>query len=67
VLGEIGIREERWCHPDLWRVAGMIEAGNDRPHQAKRYFQKSLESAIAIGAGAATKRTRLAMASVGVR
>ncbi|WP_260684794.1 ATP-binding protein [Rhizobium laguerreae] len=67
VLGEIGIREERWWHPDLWRVAGMIEVGKARPHQAKRYFQKSLDSAIAMGAGAATKRTQLAMAAADVR
>lgn len=67
VLGEIGIREERWCHPDLWRVAGMIEAGNARPYQAKRYFQKSLDSAIVMGAGAATKRTQLAMGAADVR
>jgi predicted ATPase/DNA-binding winged helix-turn-helix (wHTH) protein len=67
VLSEIGIREERWWHPDLWRVAGMIEAGNARPYQAKRYFQKSLDSAIAMGAGAATKRTQLAMAAAEVR
>ncbi len=64
VLGEIGIREERWWHPDLWRVAGMIEAGNARPRQAMRHFQRSLHSALAIGAGAATKRTRLAMAAM---
>jgi tetratricopeptide (TPR) repeat protein len=61
VLAESGIREERWWHPDLWRVAGMIEAGNRRPDQALRYFQKSLHCAHAIGAGAATKRTRFAM------
>ncbi|WP_027686917.1 ATP-binding protein [Rhizobium leguminosarum] len=67
VLGEIGIRQERWWHPDLWRVAGMIETGKARPHQAKRYFQKSLDSAIAMGAGAATKRTQLAMAAADVR
>lgn len=67
VLGEIGIREERWWHPDLWRVAGMIEAGRARPHQAMRYFQKSLNSALAMGAGAATKRTQLAMATTDLR
>ncbi|KAA1177264.1 ATPase [Rhizobium tropici] len=67
VLGEIGIREERWCHPDLWRVAGMIEAGNARPHQAMRYFQKSLDCARAMGAGAATKRTQHAMAAMDLR
>ncbi|WP_245508375.1 winged helix-turn-helix domain-containing protein [Rhizobium sp. BK418] len=67
VLGEIGIREERWWHPDLWRVAGMIEARNARSNQAMRYFQKSLDSAVAMGAGAATRRTRLAMSAVTVR
>ncbi|TAZ65511.1 ATPase [Rhizobium ruizarguesonis] len=67
VLSEIGIREERWWHPDLWRVAGMIEAGNARPNKAMRYFQKSLDSALAMGAGAAIKRTQLAMAAVDVR
>jgi predicted ATPase/DNA-binding winged helix-turn-helix (wHTH) protein len=67
VLGEIGVREERWWHPDLWRVAGMIEAGYTRPDQAIRYFRKSLDSAIAMGAGAAIKRTELAMAAVNGR
>ena len=67
VLGEIGIREERWWHPDLLRVAGMIEAGTAHPHQAMRSFQKSLDCACAIGAGAATKRTQLAMAALDLR
>ncbi|WP_245973795.1 ATP-binding protein [Bosea caraganae] len=67
VLREIGIREERWWHPDLWRVAGMIEAGNARPHKAMRYLQKSLDCARAIGAGGATKRTQLAMAALDLR
>ncbi len=61
VLAETGIREERWWHPDLWRVAGMIAAGNSRPDKAMRYFQTSLDRARAMGAGAATKRTRLAI------
>ncbi|MGK9339692.1 ATP-binding protein [Sinorhizobium meliloti] len=67
VLAETGIREERWWHPDLWRVAGMIEAGNRRPDKAMRYLQKSLDSARAIGAGAATKRTQLAMDAMDLR
>lgn len=67
VLVETGIREERWWHPDLLRVAGSIEAGNARPHQAMRYFQKSLECARAIGAGAATKRTELAINAMDLR
>lgn len=67
VLTETGIREERWWHPDLWRVAGLIEAGNARPHKAMRYLQKSLDCAHAIGAGAATQRTQLAMAAIDLR
>ncbi|TWF59120.1 putative ATPase [Neorhizobium alkalisoli] len=60
-VGEIGIREERWWHPDLWRVAGVIETGNAQPEKAARYFQKSLHYARAMGAGAAIRRTQLAM------
>lgn len=67
VLAEIGIREERWWHPDLWRVAGMIEAGNERPDKALRYFQKSLDCAHTMGAGAAIQRTRRAMAATDLR
>ena len=67
VLGEVGIREERWWHPDLWRVAGRIEAGNRRPQKAMHYFQKSLDCARAMGADAATKRTQLAMAAIDLR
>ena len=67
VLGEIGIREERWWHPDLWRIAAMIEAGNARPHKVMRYLQRSLDCARAIGAGAATKRTQFAMAAMDLR
>lgn len=67
VLSEIGIREERWWHPDLWRVAAMIEAGNARRDMAIRYLQKSLDCARTIGAGAATKRTQLAMAALDLR
>jgi predicted ATPase len=66
VFAETGIREERWWHPDLWRVGGMIAARSRRSDKAARYFQKSLDSAIAMGAGAATKRTRIAMAAVDV-
>jgi hypothetical protein len=61
VLAETGIREERWWHPDLWRIGGMIAARNRRPDKAMRYFQNSLDCARAIGAGAATKRTQFAM------
>jgi predicted ATPase/DNA-binding winged helix-turn-helix (wHTH) protein len=61
VLAEPGIREERWWHPDLWRVAGMIAAGKRRPDKAMRHFQTSLNCARAMGAGAATKRTQLAI------
>ncbi|WP_244619123.1 winged helix-turn-helix domain-containing protein [Rhizobium sp. 18055] len=67
VLTETGIREERWWHPDLWRVAATIEAGNGRPHTAIRYFQKSLDCAGSIGAGAATKRTQRAMVAMDLR
>jgi hypothetical protein len=67
VLGEIGIREERWWHPDLWRVAAMIEAGNARPQKAMRYLQKSLDCAHAMGAGAATRRTQHAIAAMDLR
>ena len=64
VLTEIGIREERWWHPDLWRVAGMIEARNGRPDRATRCFEKSLKCARATGAGAAVRRTERLMAGL---
>ncbi|WP_246669750.1 winged helix-turn-helix domain-containing protein [Agrobacterium sp. B1(2019)] len=61
VLTEPGIREERWWHPDLWRVAGTIAASRRQPDKAMRYFQTSLDCARTIGAGAAIKRTQFAM------
>jgi predicted ATPase/DNA-binding winged helix-turn-helix (wHTH) protein len=66
-LEETGTREERWWDPDLWRVAGAIEARNARLDHAARYFQQSLDSAISMGAGAAIKRTRRAIAELIIR
>jgi tetratricopeptide (TPR) repeat protein len=62
-VAQAHVREERWCHPELWRVAGVIELARRRPAEAARYFEKSLRSARAMGAGSAVRRTK---ASIGV-
>ena len=64
VFTEIGIRQERWWHPDLLRVAGNLEAASGRPRVAMRYLKKSLDCARTIGAGAADTRTRRAMTMI---
>lgn len=61
VLAEPGIREERWWHPDLWRVAGTIAAKRRQPDRATRYFQRALDYARTIGAGGAIKRSQFAI------
>lgn len=63
-LAERDVREERWCHPELWRAAGVIEARSGRPDIAARYFEKSLARAAAIGAGAAVCRTQASRAAI---
>lgn len=58
------LREERWCHPELWRVAGVIEARSGQPDMAARYFEKSLARATALGAEAAVRRTQASRAAL---
>jgi hypothetical protein len=63
VLADRDVREERWCHPELWRVAGVVEAHRGQPALAARYFDKSRRSAISMGAGSALDRTASSIAA----
>jgi hypothetical protein len=62
-IAQTDVRQERWCHPELWRAAGVIEAARHRRVQADRYFGKSLRSAKAMGAGSAVQRTEASIAA----
>ncbi|MDO6414260.1 winged helix-turn-helix domain-containing protein [Sphingomonas sp. BIUV-7] len=62
-VAQADVRQERWCHPELWRVAGVIEAARQRRAQADRYFEKSLRAAKAMGAGSAIRRTEASVAA----
>jgi predicted ATPase/DNA-binding winged helix-turn-helix (wHTH) protein len=62
-IAQTDVRQERWCHPELWRAAGVIEAARHRRVQADRYFRKSLRSAKAMGAGSAVQRTEASIAA----
>lgn len=56
-LIERDLREERWCHPELLRVAGVIAARSGQSDEAARYFAQSLARARSMGGGAAIRRT----------
>jgi hypothetical protein len=62
-VAQAEVRQERWCHPELWRVAGVIEATRQRHAQADRYFEKSLRAAKAMGAGSMIRRTEASVAA----
>lgn len=57
-MPERNLREERWCHPELFRVAGVIAARSGQADVAARYFQQSLARAGSMGGGAAIRRTQ---------
>jgi hypothetical protein len=61
-LRDRNVREERWCHPELLRVGGLIEARQGREAAATRVFGKSLRCAARMGAVASAERTTASMA-----
>jgi len=61
ILRDRNVREERWCHPELLRVGGLIEARRGREDDATRLFDKSLRCAARMGAVAAVERTTASM------
>ncbi|ETI63120.1 hypothetical protein C100_14355 [Sphingobium sp. C100] len=57
-LRQAHLREERWCHAELLRVAGVIEGRKGCGEKAERLLEKSVRWAQAMGAGSAIGRTR---------
>lgn len=57
-------REERWSHPELWRVAALIAARSGQTDLAERYFRHGLNRSEAMGAVAFTSRIKTSMAKL---
>ncbi|MHA6766417.1 ATP-binding protein [Sphingobium ummariense] len=64
VLDWRDVREERWSHPELWRVAALIAGQSGQMDRAERYFRRGLNRSEAMGAVAFTKRIKASMAKL---
>lgn len=60
------VREERWCHGELWRVAGLVAAHEGDRVRAGRCFRRGLLRSRLIGAAAFSRRIGHAMAAAGM-
>lgn len=58
------LREERWCHPEIFRIAGLIDAGMQKPLEAERWLNRSLQAARTMGALSLELRAANAMADL---
>lgn len=58
-------REERWSHPEIWRIAALIAAQSGQTDRAERYFRRGLNRAEAMGAAAFTRRIEASIAGSG--
>lgn len=61
VLDWPDVREERWSHPELWRVAALIAAQSGQMDRARRYFRRGLNRSKIMGAVAFTSRIQASM------
>lgn len=69
VLASRDLREERWSHGELRRVAGMVAAHEGDTARAEHHFRRGLRTSRAIGAEAFVRRidgTRAALGLAGV-
>lgn len=64
-LGQPDVREERWCHPELLRVAGLIEAEKGHVEKAIGLLEKSVRWARRMGGGAAVRRASTSLSQIG--
>ncbi|WP_375196137.1 winged helix-turn-helix domain-containing protein [Sphingobium sp.] len=64
VLDWRDVREERWSHPELWRVAALIAGQSGQMDRAERYFRRGLNRSEAMGAVAFTRRIKASMAKL---
>ncbi|MET0239687.1 MAG: winged helix-turn-helix domain-containing protein [Sphingobium sp.] len=69
VLDHRYAREERWWHPELWRVAGLIAAHSGETDRARHYLGRGLARSRSIGAVAFSRRIEASIAglSLGLR
>lgn len=64
VLDSRDAREERWSHPELWRVAALIAAHSGQRERAHRYFRRGMDRSQAMGAAAFTRRIEASTAGL---
>jgi predicted ATPase/DNA-binding winged helix-turn-helix (wHTH) protein len=46
------LRQERWCHPEIFRLAGLLRASRGRSTEAERFFAKAVRCARSMQARA---------------
>ena len=44
------LRQERWCHPELFRVLGLVRAARGDESGAERLYEKAVRSATSMQA-----------------
>ncbi|WP_240502258.1 ATP-binding protein [Sphingomonas panacis] len=59
-------REERWSHPELWRVGALIAAHTGQTDRAQRYFRRGLHRSQTMGATAFMHRIKASTAELGL-
>jgi len=61
------VRQERWSHPELWRVAALIAAQSGKRDVAGRYFRQGFSRSASMGTAAFTRRIEASIAESGIR
>jgi predicted ATPase/DNA-binding winged helix-turn-helix (wHTH) protein len=52
------LRQERWCHPEIFRLAGLLRASRGRSTEAERFFAKAVRCARSMQARALELRVQ---------
>lgn len=60
------LREERWSHGELWRVAGLVAAHEGERARAGHHFRRGLRTSHAIGARVFVRRIEQTRAALGL-
>jgi hypothetical protein len=58
VLSNRCLRQERWCHPEILRLAALLSASRGRHADAERFSAKAVRSARSMQAGSLELRAR---------
>lgn len=64
-LSEPRLRQERWCHPELFRVSGILRAHQGDIGRARNLLERAQRSARRIGAAALETRANQALVFLG--